>query len=282
MQIVEILGILPNRARKGTRSRILTSKPEDDYFGIQLPGTEIPKWLNLNHESDGNVISFWVGRTFPNIFYVCFAFGPVKYPLTSLCYVDLSINGRKKKNIRSAYLYKLSDNLWIFSLSNNELQNQLNGSNPSELNYVEVICEMEDWVKNHPTRWGVGVECICQWASNNGGGSRHQCEEETIDQPMQDVPKNTTCPILDGFESNSNTGNGALVKHEFQVHRSCPGSLFFFIIHSLCLKNQRKGNKQVFSFFGRLKGSEGNGRDRSQGFQQWSRRFRAFNRPHLC
>ena len=169
-----------------------TSKPEDDYFGIRLPGTEIPKWLNLNHESDGNVISFWVGRTFPNIFYVCFAFGPVKYPLTSLCYVDLSINGRKKKNIRSVYLYELSDNLWIFSLSNNELQNQLNGSNPSELNYVEVICEMEDWVKNHPRRWGVGVECICQWASNNGGGSRHQCEEETIDKPMPDVPKNTT------------------------------------------------------------------------------------------
>ena len=226
-----------------------TSKPEDDYFGIRLPGTEIPKWLNLNHESDGNVISFWVGRTFPNIFCVCFAFGPVKYPLTSLCYVDLSINGRKKKNIRSAYLYELSDNLWIFSLSNNELQNQLNGSNPSELNYVEVICEMEDWVKNHPTRWGVGVECICQLATNNA-----DCKEETIDQPMPDVPKNTTCPTSDGFESDSDSGNGALAQ-PFQVQRSCPGTFFLFIIHSLCLKNQRKGNKQVFSFFSFLENS---------------------------
>ncbi|KAK4575985.1 hypothetical protein RGQ29_026794 [Quercus rubra] len=163
-QIIEISGILPNRARKGTRSRILmdpqTSKPEDDYFGIRLPGTEIPKWLNLNHESDGNV-----------------------------------------------------------------------------------ICEMEDWVKNHPTRWGVGVECICQLATNNA-----DCKEETIDQPMPDVPKNTTCTTSDGFESDSDSGNGALAQ-PFQVQRLCPGTFFLFIIHSLCLKNQKKGNKQVFSFF---------------------------------
>ncbi|KAF3959977.1 hypothetical protein CMV_015267 [Castanea mollissima] len=35
------------------------------------------------------------------------------------------------------------------------------------------------------------------------------CEEEAIDQPMLDVPKNTTCPALDGFESDSNSGNEA-------------------------------------------------------------------------
>ena len=34
-------------------------------------------------------------------------------------------------------------------------------------------------------------------------------EEETIDQPMLDVPKNTTCPASDGFESDSNSGNEA-------------------------------------------------------------------------
>ena len=32
------------------------------------------------------------------------------------------------------------------------------------------------------------------------------CEEKTIDQPMLDVPKNTT---LDGYESDSNSGNEA-------------------------------------------------------------------------
>ena len=107
-------------------------------------------------------------------------------------------------------------------------------------------------------------------------------ETIVIDQPMPDVPKNTTHPTSDGFESDSDSGNGALAQ-PFQVQRSCLGTFFFFIIHSLCLENQRKGNKQVFFFFwGKLKGSEGNGRDRSQGFQQWSRRFRASNRPHLC
>ena len=35
------------------------------------------------------------------------------------------------------------------------------------------------------------------------------CEEETFDQPMLDIPKNTTCPTSDGFESNSNSGNKA-------------------------------------------------------------------------
>uniref|UniRef100_A0A7N2M983 TMV resistance protein N n=2 Tax=Quercus lobata TaxID=97700 RepID=A0A7N2M983_QUELO len=234
-QIGEFLGIFPNKGCKGTRSRILTdpqtssteildkvrhyrsvlpdmdSKPEDDEFIIRLPGTEIPKWLNLNHESDGNVISFWVGRTFPNIFDVCFAFGPVKYPWMSSCYVDLSINGCKKENLSSTPTSEFSDHLWIFSLSNNKMQNRLNKSNPSEQNYVEVTCEMEDWVKNRPRRWGVRVECICcsqksnvfqlpspsarhscgsssvpllptsscgtdmdQWAFNNGGDSRHQ------------------------------------------------------------------------------------------------------------
>ena len=181
MQIGEILGILPNEACEGTRSRILLdpqitsseilddwgSKPEDHKFIIRLPETEIPKSLNVNHESDGNVISFWVGREFPNIFYVCFAFGPEKYPLISSCYVYLSINGREKEFLDATSLYEFSDHLWIFSISNSELQNRLNRSNPSELNYVEVICKMNekwfvmDWIKSHPRRWGVRVECIC-------------------------------------------------------------------------------------------------------------------------
>ena len=76
----------------------------------------------------------------------------------------------------------------------------------------------------------------------------HWRKWETIDQPMPDVPKNTTCLTSDGFESDSDSWNGALAQ-PFQVQRSCPGTFFFFIIHSLCLENQRKGNKQVL-FFG--------------------------------
>ena len=167
-----MLGILPNKAYKGTRSRILmdpqTSKPEDDYFRIRPQGTEIPKCLNLNHESDGNVVSFLVGHKFPNIFCVCIAFGLLKYPRPSSCYVYLSINYCEKEHLILTSADRLSDHLWISSLSNKRLQNQLNKSNPSELNYVEVICGTKrlnttngrvqwvvmDWVKNHPRGWG--------------------------------------------------------------------------------------------------------------------------------
>ena len=46
-------------------------------------------------------------------------------------------------------------------------------------------------------------------------------QEETIDHhPMPDVPKNTTCPTSDGFESDPVSGNGALVQPEFQLQRS--------------------------------------------------------------
>ncbi|KAF3949222.1 hypothetical protein CMV_024885 [Castanea mollissima] len=54
-----------------------------------------------------------------------------------------------------------------------------------------------------------------QCAFNNGKKiqavleSEADCEEETIDQPMPDVPKNTTCPASDGFESDTNSGNEA-------------------------------------------------------------------------
>ena len=117
MQIGEILRILPNNC-------LLLPEPKDDKFIIRLLGTEIPKWLNLNHESDGNAISFWVGHKFPKKFYVCFAFGPVKYPRMSTCIIYLSINGCEKENLLSTPTYEFSDHLWIFSLPNKKLQYQ--------------------------------------------------------------------------------------------------------------------------------------------------------------
>ena len=124
MQIGEFLGILPNKACKGTRSRILMGMDHLDrfLFRIILPGTEIPKPLKLNHESNGNVISFWVGRKFPNIFFVCFAFGPPKYPWKSRRSVCLSINGCEKEKLFSTNADELSDHLCIVSLSNKKLQ----------------------------------------------------------------------------------------------------------------------------------------------------------------
>ena len=119
-------------------------------------------------------------------------------------------------------------------------------------------------------------------------------QEETIDHhPMPDVPKNTTCPTSDGFESNIVSGNGALVQPEFQLQHSIPSTFFLllFFIHSLFGKPKKMKQTKfcVFSvlffffFFGKLKGfNKGIGRDRSQVFQQWRRRFRAFNGPHFC
>ena len=323
MQIGEFLGILPNKACKGTRSRILWDESHfyHSLFIIRLPGTEIPKWLKLNHESDGYVISFWVGCKFPNIFFLCFAFGPLKYPRNSIFSVCLSINGCRKEHLFSTDVDELSDHLWIVSLTNKRLQDQLNKSNPSELNYVEVICEMKDRVNNHPKRWGVRVECICCSQKSDvfqlpSSSATHCCgsssvpllptsscgtdmdqrasimeeildigQEETIDHPMPDVPKNTTCPTSDGFESDIVSGNGARVQPEFQLQRSSSGTFFLllFFIHSLFGKPKKMKQTKFCVLFWKLKGSnKGIGRDRSQVFQQWRRRFSAFKDPHFC
>uniref|UniRef100_A0A7N2M8B3 Uncharacterized protein n=1 Tax=Quercus lobata TaxID=97700 RepID=A0A7N2M8B3_QUELO len=239
-KIGEFLGIFPNKGCKGTRSRISMdpqtssikildevrryrspfhdrgSKPEDDYFIIRLPGTEIPTWLNLNHESDGNVISFWIGHTFPNIFYVCFAFGPAKYPWMSSCYVYLSINGYKKEFLSSTPTYEFSDHLWIFSLSNNELQYQLIQvlgivvALPRSLFYPLLVVALI---------WINGLS-IMEEILDIG-------QEETIDHSILDIPKNTTYPTSDGFESNFVSVNEAFVQSEFQLQRSSPGSRSF-------------------------------------------------------
>ncbi|XP_030928736.1 TMV resistance protein N-like isoform X2 [Quercus lobata] len=228
-QIGEFFEILPNKACKGTRSRILWDEIHFHHllFIIRPPGTEIPKQLKLNHESDGNVISFWVGCKFPNNFFVCFALGPLKYPWKSIFSVCLSINRCSPEHLFSTDADELSDHLWIVSLSNKRLQDQLNKSSPSERNYVEVICEMKrldtttgwpqyvvvDWIKNHPRGWGVDVKCICHYC-------RHQCKEETIDQPMPDVPKNTTCPTskMEEIDPTPRAVNNGAEDSELSTH----------------------------------------------------------------
>ena len=52
-----------------------------------------------------------------------------------------------------------------------------------------------------------------------------------------------------------------------------------FLLFTLSVWKTKEKETNKF-FFWKLKGSEGNGRDRSQGFQQWSRRFRDSNLPH--
>ena len=132
-----------------------------------VPVTEIPRWLNSKHQSVKNSISFHVGRKFPNVFAVYFAFGLMwgidpNNPIYLEVY--LSINGFEKVQISDFELDDVSDTLWVFSRSHLKLQKLLNESNPSDYNHVEVTYEWGEGTYDPPfeiRRWGVKVECIC-------------------------------------------------------------------------------------------------------------------------
>ena len=161
MQIEEIVF-------KGEKSDINVS----GYRHYELPYTEIPRWLNSKHQSVGNskVVEFRVGREFPNVFAVYFAFG-LMWPQSSSNFVHLhvylSINGFEKVEITGFGLDRNSDDtLGISSRSHLNLRKLLDESNPSDDNHVEVTYEWEEETDhNNPPceirRWGVKVECIC-------------------------------------------------------------------------------------------------------------------------
>ncbi|XP_050291330.1 disease resistance protein Roq1-like isoform X2 [Quercus robur] len=163
--------VYPRWLNPKLQSRDLFHQDSNDYRIYKLPYTEIPRWLNSKHQSVGNskVVEFRVGREFPNVFAVYFAFGLgpqlSSYPVYLNVY--LSINGFEKVEIICFSLDRDSDDtLGISSRSHLKLQKLLDESNPSDYNHVEVTYE---WAKetdrNNPPceirRWGVKVECIC-------------------------------------------------------------------------------------------------------------------------
>lgn len=116
------------------------------------------KWFNSKHQISENSASFYVGRKFPNIFAVCIPFGSIKKGSVSL---SLSINGCREEPT-SDYKRPIPGYLWIYSRRHQKLQEQLDKSNPSEKNYVEVKCEMLDCEESPNLRFAwVHVECIC-------------------------------------------------------------------------------------------------------------------------
>ena len=130
----------------------------DVLWSLQLPGTEIPRWLKFSHQSFGNSVSFWIGKKISKLA-VCTAFRSVEAHIYVSCNYNISINGCNLLDPDTSYSWT---ELWLFSVSLGQL-------NKLEQNKVEVICEIPDLnygteLGNHTDfiKWvGVNVECSC-------------------------------------------------------------------------------------------------------------------------
>ncbi|KAK7860450.1 disease resistance protein adr2 [Quercus suber] len=195
-QFREILGILPNTIAQAATS---FDYGFDDY--LLLPAIEIPKWFEFNHhQSVGNSVSFLVGPKFSNLV-VCIAI-----PSKGIGFkkVDIFINGEISFTNCTRGAIGNYGHVWL-------CYGKVNISNPSEENRIEVenaFVVLRNpiyllphlWIDVHSTM-GKKIQAVLE--------SDADCGKETIDQPMLDVPKNTTCLASDGFESDSNFGNEA-------------------------------------------------------------------------
>ena len=130
-------------------------------YNFRVPGNEIPNWFD--HQSVGSSISFWVGPRFPN-FALCLVFGSEDERF--VCFVDISINGRKR-NFTCKHFSKLRyDHLWFY-WSQNSFQWLFKDLNLGDRNHVELFCKIASPSKpttilpNIIKRIGVHTECIC-------------------------------------------------------------------------------------------------------------------------
>ena len=178
MQVIEIIGISPNRVCGSARStNYFPSESEDgdismdrqfsNHFSSETEGveyenqfsnriflweTEMPKWFN--HRSVENSIFFWVGRKFPKLA-VCIALGRQSFR----GYVYISINGYKNRGYEDIIHSGIKCELHLFSPPQRSLQEHLNKSNPTDQNHVKVTYFVP--LTNFIKRWGVHVECTC-------------------------------------------------------------------------------------------------------------------------
>ena len=196
MQVIGIIGILPNRVCGRARSNISMDLQFSNNFpseteklgyvhfeggdndgidningfdpGISFLGTDMLKWFN--HQSVDNSIFFSVGRNFPKLV-VCIVPGLEDFD----GFVEISINGYENREYESIYLprnytqsrcsqYLFSRcSQYLFSLTQwSLLQRHLNESNPTDQNRVKVsIRYKSDDTRYSIKRWGVHVECTC-------------------------------------------------------------------------------------------------------------------------
>ncbi|KAF3943533.1 hypothetical protein CMV_029920 [Castanea mollissima] len=128
-------------------------------YGLVLPGSEIPKWFN--HQSDGNSISFWVGR---DCDYHKFVYCVVLGLNQRIIKVSLKFNG-----INSTYYWFPLGITSFLDLTCNHvyffiLPSWLGHLNLLERNRVEVKFECDFYYfggDSHILRCGVHAECIC-------------------------------------------------------------------------------------------------------------------------
>ena len=180
MQVIGIIGILPNRVCGRARSnklmdlQISNNLPSETeelgwvHFeggafdgilningfdpGISFWGTEMLKWFN--HQSVDNSIFFSVGRNFPKLV-VCIV--PRSEDFDG--FLEISINGYEIREYHPSRNYTQH----LFSLTQwSLLQRHLNESNPTDQNRVKVSvrCKPVDYgctIK----MWGIHVECTC-------------------------------------------------------------------------------------------------------------------------
>ena len=147
MQVIGIIGILPNRVCGSARS----NKLMDLQFSNNLPsetkatecvditfwGTDMLKWFNPR--SVDKTIFFFVGRNFPKLV-VCI----VPEPEGFHGFVEISINGYENREYQSInlplYYSHYSCPQYLFSLTQwSLLQRHLNESNPTDQNQGEYL-----------------------------------------------------------------------------------------------------------------------------------------------
>ena len=158
MQVIEIMGILPNGVCGSARSNELMDPQFTDYFPSEtegpqsesesesesgdisqftdyitkyrllwVSGTEIP-WFN--HQSvEHNSILFWVGRKFPKL---------------AVYIVFISINGCKKRICMPQHIFRNAYNLLLlYSPPQRFLLQKLNKTKPTDQNHVEVTYKIQ-------------------------------------------------------------------------------------------------------------------------------------------
>ena len=124
--------------------------------------TEIPNWLN--HQRNGNSISFFIGPEIPTIT-LCVKIKMIEDILCDVNYhAVISINGSERLFESSCFSYKYDAHMVFCCRLQSSLQILFEDLNLGDRNLVQIFCEASnDSGKKFRNikRVGVHVECIC-------------------------------------------------------------------------------------------------------------------------